>query len=350
MLVAAVGALIDQANGGRLHPEQWLGAAAVVCGVGLVAGAFAGRALWLAVPAVLFAGTGFAAGEAARIGVHPTSIFGDEFDLRRQRRSGWRDSSASTSLSAGSRSPSMGRRSRRWPSTPASASARSTCESPATSPSRCAPRSITAPSTSTECGGATARSRSVPRATPDVVVTAIVGRGDLRSTVRVEGPPMLPSPRPRRPRTRHRGVADRSGDFVLADGEAVIERRHVLAGSATTRIASPSCGPRSASSSSSRRTAPHTVRRAARHAGVRSADAVDPRRLTVMQRHPSIRCPPSSACSPSPSGSSCSRRARRVRHEAWWIAVAARSSASPSSRGGSVRGGRTGRRSLTAID
>ena len=79
VLVAAVGALIDQANGGRLHPEQWLGAAAVVCGVGLVAGAFAGRALWLAVPAVLFAGTGFVAGEAARIGVHPTAVFGDEF-------------------------------------------------------------------------------------------------------------------------------------------------------------------------------------------------------------------------------------------------------------------------------
>ena len=79
MLVAAGGALIDQANGGRLHPEQWLGAAAVVCGVGLVVGAFAGRALWLAVPAVLFAGTGFVAGEAARIGVDPTTLFGDEF-------------------------------------------------------------------------------------------------------------------------------------------------------------------------------------------------------------------------------------------------------------------------------
>ena len=72
------GALIDQANGGRLHPEQWLGAAAVVCGVGLVVGAFAGRALWLAVPAVLFAGAGFVAGEAARVGVEPTALFGDE--------------------------------------------------------------------------------------------------------------------------------------------------------------------------------------------------------------------------------------------------------------------------------
>ena len=42
VVVAAVGALIDQANGGRLHPEQWLGAAAIVCGVGLLVGAFAG--------------------------------------------------------------------------------------------------------------------------------------------------------------------------------------------------------------------------------------------------------------------------------------------------------------------
>ena len=72
IVVAAVGALIDQANGGRLHPEQWLGLAAVVCGCGLLVGAFVGRALWLVVPAAMFAGTGFVAGEAARIGVQPT--------------------------------------------------------------------------------------------------------------------------------------------------------------------------------------------------------------------------------------------------------------------------------------
>ena len=53
VLVAAAGALIDQANGGRLHPEQWLGAAAAVCGLGLLVGTVMGRAHWLAIPAVL---------------------------------------------------------------------------------------------------------------------------------------------------------------------------------------------------------------------------------------------------------------------------------------------------------
>jgi phage shock protein PspC (stress-responsive transcriptional regulator) len=79
VLVAAGGALIDQLNGGRLHPEQWLGAAAVVCGCGLVAGAFVGRARWLVVPAALLAGTGFTAGEAARVGVRPSALVGDEY-------------------------------------------------------------------------------------------------------------------------------------------------------------------------------------------------------------------------------------------------------------------------------
>src|SRR5688572_20508672 len=51
--VAALGALVDQANGGRLHPEQWLGAAAVMCGVGLLVAAFVGRGRWLVVPALL---------------------------------------------------------------------------------------------------------------------------------------------------------------------------------------------------------------------------------------------------------------------------------------------------------
>ena len=45
---------------------------------GCVVAAFAGHARWLIVPAALFAGTGFVAGEAARIGVEPTALFGDE--------------------------------------------------------------------------------------------------------------------------------------------------------------------------------------------------------------------------------------------------------------------------------
>ena len=77
LLVAATGALIDQLNGGRLHPEQWLGAAAVVCGLGVVIGAWRGRGLWLIVPGLLFAGAGFVAGHAARAGVDSASM-GDE--------------------------------------------------------------------------------------------------------------------------------------------------------------------------------------------------------------------------------------------------------------------------------
>jgi phage shock protein PspC (stress-responsive transcriptional regulator) len=77
LVVAAVGALIDQLNGGRLHPEQWLGAAAAVCGAGLVVGAWRGRGRWLVVPGLLFAAVGFVAGHAARAGVDSPSL-GDE--------------------------------------------------------------------------------------------------------------------------------------------------------------------------------------------------------------------------------------------------------------------------------
>jgi phage shock protein PspC (stress-responsive transcriptional regulator) len=77
LLVAATGALIDQLNGGRLHPEQWLGAAAIVCGLGMIVGGWRGRGLWLIVPGLLFAGGGFVAGHAARAGVDSPSL-GDE--------------------------------------------------------------------------------------------------------------------------------------------------------------------------------------------------------------------------------------------------------------------------------
>lgn len=69
LVVSAGGAMIDQLNDGRLHPEQWLGAATAVCGVGLLVGAWRGRAWWLVVPALMFAGSGFVAGHAARAGV-----------------------------------------------------------------------------------------------------------------------------------------------------------------------------------------------------------------------------------------------------------------------------------------
>jgi hypothetical protein len=78
-LAAAVGALIDQANGGRLHPEQWLGAATIVCGVGLLVGTVVGRARFLVVPTLLFATAGFIAGESARVGLRPTALVGNRF-------------------------------------------------------------------------------------------------------------------------------------------------------------------------------------------------------------------------------------------------------------------------------
>jgi len=78
VIVAAVGALIDLFNGGRLHPEQWLGAAALICGVGLLVGAIRGRAWWLVVPALLFAGTGYAAGIMSRLGIDAIDGFGNQ--------------------------------------------------------------------------------------------------------------------------------------------------------------------------------------------------------------------------------------------------------------------------------
>jgi phage shock protein PspC (stress-responsive transcriptional regulator) len=79
IVVAAVGALIDEANGGRLHPEQWLGAAAVVCGLGLLVGTMRGNARWLIVPAVVFAGIGYASGISARLGIDTSDTFGERW-------------------------------------------------------------------------------------------------------------------------------------------------------------------------------------------------------------------------------------------------------------------------------
>ncbi len=68
-VVAGAGALVDELNGGRLHPEQWLGAGAVVCGLGLLIGTVRGHARWLLVPAVVFGLVGYAAGESAGLGL-----------------------------------------------------------------------------------------------------------------------------------------------------------------------------------------------------------------------------------------------------------------------------------------
>jgi phage shock protein PspC (stress-responsive transcriptional regulator) len=77
LIVASVGALVDQANGGRLYPEQWLGAAVVVCGLGLLVGAVRGHARWLIVPALLLAAAGYSAGVLAGLGIGAGDTFGD---------------------------------------------------------------------------------------------------------------------------------------------------------------------------------------------------------------------------------------------------------------------------------
>jgi phage shock protein PspC (stress-responsive transcriptional regulator) len=69
VVVSAAGALVDQANGGRLHPEQWLGAGAAVCAIGLLVGTVRGRARWLVLPAAALAAAGYGGGVIARVGV-----------------------------------------------------------------------------------------------------------------------------------------------------------------------------------------------------------------------------------------------------------------------------------------
>ena len=77
IIVASAGALVDQLNGGRMYPEQWLGAAAAVCGLGLLVGAVRGHARWLIVPAVVLAAAGYSAGVLTRVGIGAGDTFGD---------------------------------------------------------------------------------------------------------------------------------------------------------------------------------------------------------------------------------------------------------------------------------
>lgn len=88
VIVAAIGALIDQLNGGRLHPEQWLGAAAIVCGAGLLVGAIRGRGRWLVVPAILFASAGYLAGIMGRLGIDVADALGSQSVYVAEGRSG----------------------------------------------------------------------------------------------------------------------------------------------------------------------------------------------------------------------------------------------------------------------
>ncbi|MGB3737129.1 MAG: PspC domain-containing protein [Ilumatobacter sp.] len=84
VVVAAAGALIDEINGGRLHPEQWLGAAAIVCGVGLLVGTARGRGRWLIVPAAAFTVAGFVGGGLAQAGVPIEKLGSDSFTYIRE--------------------------------------------------------------------------------------------------------------------------------------------------------------------------------------------------------------------------------------------------------------------------
>ena len=77
IIVAGAGALVDQLNAGRMYPEQWLGAAAAVCGLGLLVGAVRGHARWLIVPALVLAAAGYGAGVLARVGIGAGDAFGD---------------------------------------------------------------------------------------------------------------------------------------------------------------------------------------------------------------------------------------------------------------------------------
>ncbi len=88
IVVAATGALIDQANGGRIHPEQWLGAAALVCGAGTLLGAVRGHARWLIVPALVFAVVGYGSGPMARMRIDASDAVGDRFAYIQQGISG----------------------------------------------------------------------------------------------------------------------------------------------------------------------------------------------------------------------------------------------------------------------
>ena len=79
VVVAAGGALVDHVNGGRLYPEQWLGLAAGVCGLGLLVGAFRGHARWLVLPAAAFATAGVVGGVAAEVGAGWGDLAGDRW-------------------------------------------------------------------------------------------------------------------------------------------------------------------------------------------------------------------------------------------------------------------------------
>jgi hypothetical protein len=231
VVVAALGALIDQVNGGRLHPEQWLGSAAIVCGVGLLVGAFMGRALWLIAPAAMFAGSGFVAGEAARVDLEPDALFGDEV------------------VRIGSDTPGGSRRSEHVVIGTVDVTVVGAPSEPVTVDARAAIGEVhisvvdevtvevraTVDNGDVEVGGVERSDGTFtvgPDGPPDVVVDARVGRGDITVEQHERIPRPIPPDPPDAPDPPVLGgerlvaegvVLTPGGQLVLADGDAVIE-------------------------------------------------------------------------------------------------------------------------------
>ena len=239
VLVAAIGALVDQANGGRMHPEQWLGAAAAVCGIGLLVGAVAGRALWLVVPAVAFGGVGLVAGESARLGIRPDALIGDEsVVVRADQPGGW---SEREHVVLGAVDVTV----EGAPLAPVEVDARAAIGNVDVWVAHDVTVQVRArvDHGDVEVQGVDRLNGTYtlgPEGPPDVVVTARVGRGEIhlnpyeRTPAVPREPVIVPSP-------AERFVADgvmlaRGGQFVLAGGEAVIGADDdVLSGSAMRR-------------------------------------------------------------------------------------------------------------------
>jgi hypothetical protein len=227
VLVAAGGAFIDQANGGRLHPEQWLGAAAIVCGLGLLVGTIRGRARWLVIPALLFAGSGVVAGEAAGIGLHHPDLVSDAnidvtsattTDARRHVVLGTVDVQI---VGVPSRVITVDAR-------VAIGDVRIHVPDDVTVEVRAGADDVRVDGVAREDGTFTVG----PEGSPDVVVDARVGYGDIDVEHWAPGRPVidLPGPAvPELPAGTVRDVADgvamtRDGSVALADGEALVDR------------------------------------------------------------------------------------------------------------------------------
>jgi phage shock protein PspC (stress-responsive transcriptional regulator) len=239
VLVAAAGAMIDEVNGGRLHPEQWLGAAAVVCGVGLLVGTVVGRARWLFVPAAAFAVVGFVAGEAARLGLDSPELIDDESVFVGTGDPGGR--SVSEHVVIGSVDVLVDGA----PVEPVAIDARVAIGTVRVTVADDVPVEVRtdADHGDVRVDGAERADGTVrvgPDGSPAVIVTAVVGRGDVEIDHVVD---VVPPFRPRLPELQSLGsevaegvvIADR-GVVVLAGGEAVIGADdRVLSGSTEIR-------------------------------------------------------------------------------------------------------------------